>query len=122
MLYKIYISGSYTGHQDQQGPDSARPAVHPAGLPEGVRFHDSRHTYAGFLIAEGTRPKAIMERMGHRSITVALDRYGHLLPSMEEHLTEALNRLGRAVAQRVSAAGATIAYGGVGPLRSPTKK
>ncbi len=46
-----------------------------------------------------------MERMGHSSITVTLDRYGHLLPSLEEHLTEALNRTGQAAAQRATAAG-----------------
>jgi integrase len=89
-----------------------RPAVERAGLPDGVRFHDLRHTYAGFLIAEGAHPKAIMERMGHSSITVTLDRYGHLLPSLEEHLTEALNRSGEAAAHRYVAPGTsrTIAH------------
>jgi hypothetical protein len=33
------------------------------------------------------------------SITVTLDRYGHLLPSLEEQLTEALNRSGQAAAK-----------------------
>jgi integrase len=100
-----------------------RPAVERAGLPDGVRFHDLRHTYAGFLIAEGAHPKAIMERMGHSSITVTLDRYGHLLPSLEEHLTEALNRSGKAAARRVSARDrARIAHGEVVPLRRPTQK
>lgn len=100
-----------------------RPAVARAGLPDGVRFHDARHTYAGFLIAEGAHPKAIMERMGHSSITVTLDRYGHLLPSLEEHLTEALNRSGKAAAQRVNALDrARIAHGQVTQLRPSTKK
>lgn len=99
------------------------PAVERAGLPDGVRFHDLRHTYAGFLIAEGAHPKAIMERMGHSSITVTLDRYGHLLPSLEEHLTEALNRSGKAAARRASAGvRARIAHGPVVPLRRSAKK
>lgn len=99
-----------------------RPAVERAGLPAGVRFHDLRHTYGGFLISEGAHPKAIMERMGHSSITVTLDRYGHLLPTLEEHLTEALNRSGKA-AHRVSARDrARIAHGEVVPLRRSTKK
>ena len=64
-----------------------------------------------------------MERMGHSSITVTLDRYGHLLPSLEEHLTEALNRSGKAAARRVSARDrARIAHGEVVPLRRSTKK
>lgn len=70
-------------------------AVRQAGLPEGLRFHDLRHTYASFLIAERAHPRAIMERMGHSSITVTLDRYGHLLPSLEAQLDEALDRAGR---------------------------
>lgn len=31
-----------------------------------------------------------MERLGHSSVTVSLDRYGHLLPGLDEALTEGL--------------------------------
>jgi integrase len=72
-----------------------KPALRRAGLPETVRFHDLRHTFAGLLIAEGAHPRAIMERMGHSSITVTLNTYGHLLPGLEERLTEALDARGR---------------------------
>jgi len=34
-----------------------------------------------------------MERMGHSTVTVALDRYGHLLPALEARLDDALDRL-----------------------------
>ena len=37
-----------------------------------------------------------MERMGHSSVTVTLDRYGHLLPGLESQLDDALDRVGRA--------------------------
>ena len=99
-----------------------RPGVERAGLPDGVRFHDLRHTYAGFLIAEGAHPKAIMERMGHSSITVTLDRYGHLLPSLEEHLTNALDVSGRAAQQGPARDRARIAHGQVTALRPSTRK
>lgn len=36
-----------------------------------------------------------MERMGHSSITVTLNTYGHLLPGLEERLTEALDARAR---------------------------
>ena len=36
-----------------------------------------------------------MERMGHSSITMTLNTYGHLLPGLEERLTEALDARGR---------------------------
>ena len=61
----------------------------------GVRFHDLRHTCAALLIAESAHPKAIQQRMGHSSITVTLDRYGHLLPSLDDTLSDALDRTWR---------------------------
>ncbi len=67
------------------------PATRQAGL-EGVRFHDLRHTCAALLIAEGAHPRAVMERLGHSSITVTLDRYGHLFPHLEESLTADMER------------------------------
>jgi integrase len=67
-----------------------RPAVRRAGLDTGLRFHDLRHTCAALLIAQGAHPRAIMERLGHSSITVTMDVYGHLLPSLDQALTEGL--------------------------------
>ena len=74
---------------------SFKPAVLRAGLPEETRFHDLRHTYAAILIAEGAHPRAIMERLGHSSIQVTLGTYGHLFPSLEASLTEALDEVYR---------------------------
>jgi integrase len=48
------------------------------------RFHDLRHTSVALAIAEGAHPKAIQTRMGHSSINVTLDRYGHLFPELDE--------------------------------------
>jgi integrase len=65
-----------------------RPAILAAGLD--VRFHDLRHTCAALLIAQGAHPRAIMERLGHSTIAVTMDVYGHLLPSLDEALTAGL--------------------------------
>jgi len=48
------------------------------------RFHDLRHTSVALAIAGGAHPKAIQTRMGHSSINVTLDRYGHLFPELDE--------------------------------------
>ncbi len=71
-----------------------RPAVVAAGLPERMRFHDLRHTCAALLInAEPpAHPLAVMKRLGHSSITVTYDTYGHLFPALEEALTDSLDR------------------------------
>lgn len=39
----------------------------------------------------GAHPKAIQERLGHSSITVTMDVYGHLFPALNEALTERLD-------------------------------
>ena len=72
-----------------------KPALTAAGLPYAVRFHDLRHTCAALCISLGAHPKAIQERLGHSSITVTLDRYGHLFPKLDEALTDRLDGLHR---------------------------
>jgi len=52
----------------------ARAGLVPIGL------HQRRHTCAAFMIAAGVNAKALSSYMGHSTITVTLDRYGHLLP------------------------------------------
>jgi integrase len=62
-----------------------------AGL-EGVRWHDLRHTAVALAIEQGAHAKAIQERMGHASVSVTLDRYGHLLPSLGERIANLLDK------------------------------
>jgi hypothetical protein len=47
------------------------------------------------LIAQGAHPRAIMERMGHSTITVTLDTYGHLLPKLDAALDDAIDAMYR---------------------------
>ena len=70
-----------------------------AQLAAGVscRFHDLRHTSVALAIADGAHPKAIQVRMGHSSITVTLDRYGHLFPELDEAIATAFDARFRAM-------------------------
>jgi integrase len=77
-----------------------RPALYRAGIDTAVRPHDLRHTAVALAIRAGAHPKAIQARMGHSSIQVTLDRYGHLYPEMDGELAEGLDTL-RANAVRV---------------------
>lgn len=54
-----------------------------AGIAERLRLHQARHTYASFMIAAGVNAKALSAFMGHSSITVTFDLYGHLMPGAE---------------------------------------
>ncbi len=65
------------------------PAVRAARL-EPLRFHDLRHPCAALLIAQGAHAKEIAERLGHSTVRLTLDRYGHLLPSLDERLRDGL--------------------------------
>ncbi len=60
-----------------------------AGLRR-IRFHDLRHTFAALLIAQGAHPKAIQEAMGHSSIVVTMNTYGHLMPRLLEEVADRL--------------------------------
>lgn len=53
-----------------------------AGLPS-INPHECRHTYASFMIAAGVNAKALSTYMGHASINLTMDRYGHLMPGNE---------------------------------------
>ena len=59
-----------------------KPALARSGV--SCRFHDLRHTSVAFAISTGAHPKAIQSRLGHSSISVTLDRYGHLFPELDE--------------------------------------
>jgi integrase len=72
------------------------PALRRAGIAEPLpRVHDLRHTAAALAIQTGAHPKAIMDMLGHSSITMTLDRYGHLFPSLAEQLAERLDEAHR---------------------------
>jgi len=66
------------------------PALKGTGL-EGVRIHDLRHTGASILINQGLHPKIVQQHLGHSSIVVTMDRYGHLYPSDNERVQDALD-------------------------------
>jgi integrase len=58
----------------------------------GLGLHDLRYAAASLMIALGAHLKAIQERLvGHSSITITMDRYGHLLPSLDDALTDGLD-------------------------------
>jgi integrase len=69
-----------------------------AGLAP-IGMHESRHTFASLMIGAGVNAKALSTYMGHASITITLDRYGHLMPGNEEEAADLLDTyLLRAVA------------------------
>lgn len=62
-----------------------------AGITERLRLHQARHTFASFMIAAGVNAKALSTYMGHSSIKVTFDLYGHLMPGAEAEATALLD-------------------------------
>ena len=58
-----------------------------------VRFHDLRHTYAALMVAAAAHPKYLQAQMGHSSIRVTLDLYGHLYADANRSVLAELDRL-----------------------------
>lgn len=70
-----------------------RPILEKAGLPASIRLYDLRHTCATLLLAANEHPKVVSERLGHSNITLTLDTYSHVLPSMQQGASEKLERM-----------------------------
>jgi integrase len=56
-----------------------RPITERAKM-SGTRFHDLRHFFASQLIANGETAAYVRDQMGHSSIKITFDTYGHLFP------------------------------------------
>jgi integrase len=68
----------------------AKGAWRRAGL-EPITLHEARHTFASLMIAAGVNAKALATYMGHASVTITLDRYGHLMPGNEDEAAALLD-------------------------------
>jgi integrase len=64
-----------------------------AGLRR-IRFHDLRHSFASWLIANGESLAYVKEQLGHHSIQITVDTYGHLVPGANRKAVNALDDLG----------------------------
>jgi integrase len=74
-------------------------------LLDPMTLHEARHTCASVMIAAGVNPKALCAIMGHATISMTFDTYGHLMPGGLDEAAAATNayleRLGGGPALRV---------------------
>jgi integrase len=81
-----------TGLTTPRPNDRARSAWLAADL-EPIGLHECRHTFASLMIAAGVNVKALATFMGHASITITLDRYGHMHSGQRERSRPTARRL-----------------------------
>ena len=58
--------------------------------------HDMRHTFASLLLQQGESPQYVKEQMGHHSIQVTVDIYGHFIPGSNRQAVDRLDDLPKA--------------------------
>ena len=67
-------------------------ATEKAGL-SGLEIHELRHTAVSLMINQGADPKLIQSQLGHASISITYDVYGHLFPDRLDELASQLDDL-----------------------------
>jgi integrase len=67
-----------------------RAALDRAGLPRS-RFHDLRHATATFLLAQGMTLEDVKQLLGHSSITLTSNTYGHVLEQRQGQVAQAMD-------------------------------
>jgi integrase len=53
--------------------------------------HGLRHTHITSLLRANVHPKVASERAGHSSVGFTLDRYSHVIPSLQEDAAQRID-------------------------------
>ena len=94
-------------HEGRDTPQHPKPYIPelPSAPGKGrclrIRFHDQRHTFAVLALQNGMPPEVLKKTLGHSSIQITIDYYGHLFPDYQDEvlgkMDDALATLDRAV-------------------------
>lgn len=77
----LNTAGTHIDHRRAWGVwDLAAMKAQAKGLAKRPRIADLRHANASWLLHAGLDIYLLQKHLGHPSITIALDRYSHLLP------------------------------------------
>jgi len=67
-----------------------KKALTAAGLPDS-RFHDLRHATATFLLSQGMGLEDVKNQLGHSSITLTSNTYGHVLEARQREVAQVMD-------------------------------
>lgn len=84
-----------------------KPIAKKAGMP-GTRFHDLRHFFASQLIANGETGAYVRDQMGHSTIKVTFDTYGHLFPGRGKEASDRYEKAMRDAREKSKADGSKM--------------
>jgi integrase len=58
-----------------------------------MRIHDLRHSCATLLLALGVNQRVVMETLGHSQVSLTLNTYSHVLPSLQRDAAARMNAI-----------------------------
>jgi integrase len=112
-LLKAFKSGKDDISEELVFPNEAGGYLDPSNLHKRVfrpglttaelrscRIHDLRHSYASLLLQDGASITYVRDQLGHSSIQVTVDLYGHLVPSANIGFVDKLDEMAETSPQK----------------------
>jgi integrase len=78
-FYALQLAAGIAVPDPEERDDDGNPAMKPK-----YGMHALRHFFASWAIEQGFSPKRLQTLLGHSSIQMTFDVYGHLFPSLED--------------------------------------
>lgn len=73
-----------------------RPLLEACGYDRKyIKFHDLRHTYVSYLLANGIPINYVQAQVGHSKHDTTMDVYGHLTPDINKRAVKILDKVFR---------------------------
>ena len=88
----IFRSGTGSPLRQRNVKREFRRLLATAGI-RSIRLYDLRHTAATLAVAAGVSVKVISDQLGHASISFTLERYSHVLPSIQDEAAAKVERV-----------------------------
>jgi integrase len=88
----IFYAGTGLPLKQQAIKREFRRLLKVAGI-RPIRLYDLHHSAASLGVAAGVSVKAISEQLGHASISFTLERYSHVLPSIQDEAAARVERI-----------------------------
>lgn len=108
--HKLKLGADYAKHNlvfclpdgNPLDPDGVTRRFHTAAAEAGynIRFHDMRHMFASWMLADGEMLQVVQNILGHEQPSTTQDTYGEALPNMQK---EAVGRYDKKYGNIISA-------------------
>ena len=92
----MFTTSSGEPYEPRNALRAFKAAATGAGLPTSVGLHTLRHTAASVMLENGLPLKIVSEILGHASVAITGDIYGHVAPDVSR---EAVAKLAAALSE-----------------------